>query len=381
MKTRSSYAVLTRFGIIAAVLATLLLIAPAASAQQALNPAEVTYAENDTVAVGTYLAVDPEGEAVTYSVSDEKTFAITEDGGVLTFNSPPDFEKMEEHKVDVMANDSFLIKVTITITNMEEGATVTVGPPRPQVGRMADASVEDMDGGETDQMWTWQRSADMTDWEEIEGADAAIYHPTSADVGMYLRASVSYIDAAKGEDDAATEDVDESRDTASGVSELKVEASPDANAAPMFDPGDDGVDHDEVDTTPNAFRITIKENSTGAIGDPITATDADNDVRLYSLVEVPALDADASARFEIGERSGQISVTDGTVLNAFDDTDIADGNNAASYVVTVTATDPSGAPGTATVQIVVDDVDEAPVLTDGNATKLTIGEREQLQYN
>ena len=374
MFNRPLNAVLTRLAIVAAVLATLMLLAPAASAQQVVNLMEVTYAENDTVPVGTYLAVDPEGEAVTYSVSDEETFAITEDGGVLTFNSPPDFEDMEEHKVYVLGNDAMLLEVTITITNMEEGATVTVGPPRPQVGRMADASVEDMDGGETDQMWTWQRSADMTDWEEIEGADAAIYEPTSADVDMYLRATVSYLDNAKGEDDAATEDVDESRDTASGVSELKVEASPNANAAPEFSPD---VDHDEDDQTDNIYQITIDENSTGAIGEePITATDADNDVRLYTLDEGTGARDDNAARFEIGERSGQISVTDKTVLNAFDDTDIPDGNNAASYDVTVTATDPSGATGTATVRIVIDDVDEAPVLTEGNATELTIGEAD-----
>ena len=374
MKNRSLYAVLTRFGIIGAVLTAVLFIGSVASAQ-GVNSTAHEYAENTDIAVpiGTYSAVDPEGEGVEYGVSDEDNFAISQEG-VLSFKESPDFEDTPSYDVNVTANDAVLVEVTITITNMEEGATVTVGPPQPQVGRLADAEVEDMDGGETDQMWSWQRSADMTDWEEIAGADSAIYTPTSADVEMYLRASVSYVDAAKGEDDASTEDVDESRDTASGVSEEKVEASPDANAAPMFDPGEDGVDHDTSDATPDAFPITIKENAEGAIGEPITATDADNDVRLYSLVEVPPLAADAPARFEIGERSGQISVAADTELNASTDAPVQDGNNAANYVVTITATDPSGATGTATVQIVVEDVDEPPVLTEGNATELTIGE-------
>ena len=372
MKNRSLYSVLTRFGIVAAVLATLLVIAPAATAQQAINPAEVTYAENDDVAVGIYSAVDPEGEGVVYGVSDEDKFAITEDG-VLSFNDPPDFETQDKYTVDVLANEEMLIGVTITITNMEEGATVTVGPPQPQVGRMADAEVEDMDGGVTDQMWSWARSSDMMEWTPIEGADNFIYTPTSADVLMYLQATVSYIDAAKGEDDDATEDVDESRDTASGVSEEKVEASQDANAAPEFAPDVDSTP-DDADDTPDIYQITIDENTTGAIGDAITATDADNDVRLYTLVEVPPLAADVPARFEIGERSGQISVASGTVLNAEEDANIPGGNNDADYDLTVTATDPSGATGTASVQIVVDDVDEPPVLTVGNATELTIGE-------
>ena len=103
-----------------------------------------------------------------------------------------------------------------------------------------------MDGGVTDQMWSWARSSDMMVWTPIEGADNAIYPATSADVGMYLQATVSYIDAAKGEDDASTEDVDESRDTASGVSEEKVEASQDANASPMFAPDVDTDDNPET---------------------------------------------------------------------------------------------------------------------------------------
>ena len=66
------------------------------------NAKEVDYAEGDnTMAIGTYVAVDPEGEDVTYSVSDEDNFAITEDGGVLTFNEAPDFESMDSYTVTV----------------------------------------------------------------------------------------------------------------------------------------------------------------------------------------------------------------------------------------------------------------------------------------
>ena len=187
---------------------------------------------------------------------------------------------------------------------------------------------------------------------------------------MYLRATVSYIDPATSEDDASTADVDESRDTASGVSEKKVEASPNANEAPKFAPD---VDSDDDGDEPDIYRITIKENAEGAIGEePIAATDGDNDVLLYSLTE--AIPRDDGARFEIDERSGQISVTSGTVLNFSGDTAISEGNNAAFYDVTVTAADPSGAEGMVTVNIVVEDVDEKPVLAETNATEASIGE-------
>ena len=105
---------------------------------------------------------------------------------------------------------------------------------------------------------------------------------------MYLQATVSYIDAATSEDDASTEDVDESRDTESGVSEKTVEANPNANEAPKFAPD---VDSEDAGDDPDIYRITIKENATGEIGeDPIAATDADNDVLLYSLTEAESSD-------------------------------------------------------------------------------------------
>ena len=188
---------------------------------------------------------------------------------------------------------------------------------------------------------------------------------------MYLQATVSYIDAAKGEDDASTEDVDESRDTASGVSEEKVEASPDANASPMFDAGEDGVDHDSDDATADAYLITIDENSEGEIGDAIAATDTDGDVRLYDLGAETDND---NGDFTINDRTGQISVGAETPLDFENGLGTGPDGATNTYVVTVIATDPSGATDMATVLIVVEDVDEPPVLAGTNATELTIGE-------
>ena len=176
MKNRSLYAVLTRFGIVGAVLTAVLLIGSVASAQ-GVNSDAHEYAENSDVAmvpVGTYSAVDPEGEGVEYGVNDEDNFEISEEG-VLSFKESPDFEAQDEYKVTVTANDSDLIKVTITITNMEEGAVVTVAPPRPQIGNPVTASVEDEDGDAKDQMWSWERSSDMMEWTPIDDATQSSY--------------------------------------------------------------------------------------------------------------------------------------------------------------------------------------------------------------
>ena len=391
MKNRSLYAVLTRFGIIGAVLTAVLLIGSVASAQ-GVNSDAHEYAENTeiTVPLGTYSAVDPEGEGVEYGVSDEDNFAISEDG-VLTFKSSPDFEDTPSYMVNVTANEAVLVEVTITITNVQEDGSVELDQPQPEVGVLVMASVEDDDFGKDDEnrpaviMWQWARSSDMVTWEDIEDAESKGYTPVAADVGMYLRATASYDDPAPPADDDTTKDMNEglvSTPEDTGISERTVRGSPSANARPLFPDENDPPGADPI-------TINIDENRTGAIGDRVVAMDADNDVRLYSLTEASPrtvdVDGDANPRFEINERTGQISVADGTVLNADPDANIDNGNNVAFYEVTVTATDPSLATDTVTVTINVADLDEPPTGLDvmdsngdgtnnQNPTELTIPE-------
>ena len=102
--------------------------------------------------------------------------------------------------------------------------------------------------------------------------------PTTDDVGNYLRATVTYEDKS-GEK------------TISGVTAEPVEARTLANARPEFS--------DDIEA------ITVNENVSGAIGDPILATDDDNDVLLYALDGATAAD---NAKFTIGKTTGQLSV-------------------------------------------------------------------------
>ena len=114
-------------------------------------------------------------------------------------------------------------------------------------------------------------------WDDIEGAESDDYSPVAADAGMYLRATATYDDAAEPDDDPATKDVNEGLVSTSGdtgISERTVEGSPPANAAPAFPDKEAPVGADTI-------TINEDENVTGAIGDRVTASDADNDVRLY----------------------------------------------------------------------------------------------------
>ena len=108
------------------------------------NPAMVVYVENDTVAVGTYLAVDPEGSGITYSLAevddvdgvdvdaDNDLFEISSIGGILRFKSSPNFEDAQDDGTNNMyqvavradvADDSghFITEtVTVRVTNVNE---------------------------------------------------------------------------------------------------------------------------------------------------------------------------------------------------------------------------------------------------------------------
>ena len=103
MLNRPLNAVLVRLAIVAVALAALLLIAPAATAQEAdADPpcatnddgvVECGYDENGTDAVADFSAMDPEGEGIDWAVEGDRRqadFDIT--GGVLTFKKSPNFE-------------------------------------------------------------------------------------------------------------------------------------------------------------------------------------------------------------------------------------------------------------------------------------------------
>ena len=122
-----------------------------------------------------------------------------------------------------------------------------------------------------------------------------------------------------------------------------------SNAAPVF--------------ASTSVEIVVDENTPGgtAIGQPVTATDADGDDITYSLSGVDASD------FTIASTSGQISLAPTTTLDYETDS---------SYSLTVTATDSFSATGTAAVTVTVKDVYEGPYLIpDPSAAHLSIGQQ------
>ena len=106
-----------------------------------------TYRENGTSTIYTFRASDPQrGTTITWSLTgfDSGDFTITPDSsgrGVLTFNSPPDFEspadadRDNEYELAVVAADdegnADRVDFTITVTNHNEGVEPTISTRRP----------------------------------------------------------------------------------------------------------------------------------------------------------------------------------------------------------------------------------------------------------
>ena len=314
----------------------------------------IKYAENDTGAVATFTAVDPEEKDITWSLSgtDAEDFKI--DDGVLTFSSKPNYEAPADNDTDntyevsvvasARADDTDAIRtvtraVTVEVTNVEEAGSIMLSTLQPQVGVQVTATLNDADTRDADgntetitATWQWYRGS-----IEIPGATTANFTPSSGDVGFVLVVKASYDDA---------EDKDKS---AEQTSAHPVRAAPASNIAPVFP--DEAVADNDVLIKPRE----VDENTASGenIGAPIAATDP-GDVLTYAFAG-EANNA-GEALFDIDRATGQLMTKD--ALNH----EAAGGD---SYTVTVTATDPFGVPAVApaVVTIEVADVNEAPTIT------------------
>ena len=305
-------------------------------------------------------ATDPESDTLVYALTgtDASSFTIDTASGQLKTSASLDFETDSSYSVNVTVHDGknavgvadttvdATIAVTISVNNLEEAGTVSL-PATFTGGTEATASVSDLDGTVSSPSWRWARGTTATGpFTNIGGAASAGYTPVAADVGKYLRATVTYTDPqGPGK-------------TASAVSSSMVGAS---NAEPAF-------------SADSATR-TLPENSGAGepvVGGVITATDGDSDTLTYSLSGTDA------ARFEI-DSDGQIKVKTGSTHTFnFEATK-------KSYSVTVNVRDSKDAAGNAdtviddtiAVTINLTNVNEAPeitnLLTSSNAPENSSG--------
>ena len=357
------------------------------------DPAQITgsptptFSENGTAPVETFVAIDQDRGAVSWSLSgpDEDLFTI--DGGALRFKEPPDYEDPQSslggnlYMVTVEAGGGER-DVDVTVTDVDEAGIVSIDRPQPQAERPLLASLSEDDAWFTTGGWQWARSQDGVIWANIEGATSHRRSPTRADVGMYLRATVTYSDKFGA------------NKTASAVSAYRVEPRTLANAAPSFTKQDENQDTAYIDI----YR-SVPENTDvgGPVGEPVSATDADEDILFYELLDTPDLkEEDGNPRFTIDSLSGQIRMAKVLGADAEEQEDVnsadlpgdpmlperenAGGSEVpeaqrnSKYVLRVKVSDPSTASATVNVIVTVTNVNEAPEFDEDAPTLLRVVE-------
>ena len=340
-------AVLIAAGVLAAAALVLAVSDRPAFAQESY---EIDFPENGQGSVAVFTAQDPEGDTITWELSDgadKDLFSI--DDGVLSFKSSPDFENEADadsnnvYVVEVKAKDGITANtdswptatVHVTVTNVNEPGVVTLSTA-PRQGVALTASLSDPDDYVNRQssfsvtwQWAWSTRATGT-WTDIPSAtglgDAgASYTPGADDVGRYLRATATYADGHGG------------GKIARAVSQAAVDRK--HYAAPSFD--------DDATTR----RIAEDASSGDSVGAPVVANHNPNDILTYTMA---AKDAGTipTGLFTINSGTGQITV--GTAAASLNH------EGTSSYVADVTATDPGNNQDTTEVTIQVTDVDEPP---------------------
>ena len=297
--------------------------------------AEFTVNEGHTGPLRTYQKGDPDrpsqttnwgpaGSSEVLSGADSDAFAFDQQRGRLTFASPPDFEGGgSQYQVTLTANDGTLdgsLDITVNVANLEETGTLALsgGVLQGANGVLLQATLTDPDGVAT-QTWVWQRRTGTSDpWTDIASTNAASYTPTAADVGQYLRASVTYTDGAGTEETTLTV----------------------ATESPTLN--DDSGNQPPTPPDPLPQVDAIPENAGGRNVARVVFTDPEGERLTYSL--------DGSSEFAINTGTGQITVQSGGL----------DYEDTTSHEVTVKAADPLGAFATATLTVHVMDVNEPP---------------------
>ena len=368
------------------------------------GPRSVRYPENGTDPLASFTAFDEAGHVIRWSVSGRDDDLFTIDDGVLYFREPPNYEDPQSaadsellsvknvYRVTVEAAGGTR-NVTVTVTDVDEAGAASIDRPQPQVGRPLSASLRDEDDMVDDQRWQWARSVDGRAWTNIEGATEPQRRPSQADVGRFLRATVTYSDKFGP------------RKTASAVSVNRVELTTLFNAAPSFA----GQDDDESTRYIDIARSVPENTAVGMpIGEPVSATDADEDILFYELLDTPDLrdtpdqeEDEGDARFTIDSLTGQIRVgkvlgadpgateddadqrededsTNLTGLPALPGDETADDAANSEYVLRVRASDPSTAFAVVNVIVRVAEVNEPPAFDGEAPTLLSVVEKAGL---
>ena len=279
-----------------------------------VGPFEI--AENTTGSLGTITAVDPDGDTLSFSVSDETNFSIDSSTGELSLVVGQDFETVPSLSVDVTVVDgnggSDVATVTVNILDANDAPElVEVGPfeiAENTTGSLGTITAIDEDGD------TLSFSvSDETNFSiDSSTGELSLIVAQDSEVVSTLRVDVTVTDESGASDTA----------------EVIVNIG-DANDAPEL-----------VEVGP----FEIAENTTGSLG-TITAVDPDGDTLSFSVSD--------ETNFSIDSSTGELSLVVGQ-----------DFETVPSLSVDVTVVDGNGGSDVATVTVNILDANDAPELVE-----------------
>ena len=310
------------------------------------------------------VAVDPDGDTLTYSLSgdDAASFDIDELTGQLSTGAVFDYEAKSVYSLTVSVLDGKdangnpdsavddSIAVSVMVINEGEPGILALTSAQPRVGSSLVAALTDPDGIVGEAEWVWHRSTNPspvfeTSWQVISGAKTSSYTPVEADLGYYLRVTAVYDD---GHGPGKKRQV---------VSDGEVVAFP----GPSFPE----AKSESGRLTGLSVVRSISETAIAGekVGGSVVAESPNGNVFTYTL------SGDDAALFTIDASTGQISVRAGTELDYESDK--------RSYTLWVTATDRLGVASTVAVVVQVSDVELTGIGLKYDANNNEVIDREE----
>ena len=296
----------------------------------------ISYEENRTDTVATYIASDPKGTSITWSLSvgdDSRHFSISNDG-TLTFKTSPDYETPEDadtnnmYLVEVRASNGpniGTLDVTVTVTDVNEPPAFAEETDARTIAEGTEAGVD------------IGTPVSATDPDASETLTYSLAEADTASFGIIPRSgqlqTKATLDHETKDNYTVTVTATDSSDASDTIT-VTITVT-DENETPEF-PSTETGDRQVAENTPASRDI----------GAAVAAIDPDTGDTLTYTLEGTDLDS-----FDIDSASGQIQTKSGVTY---------DHEVKSSYSVTVKADDNNGGTTTIDVTITVADVNEPP---------------------
>lgn len=265
--------------------------------------------ENFTGTIGKFIAADPEGKTLTYTVTDSR-FTIGTDG-TLSNTTPFDYESTNRYTVTVKVSDGTMTstaKITVIVDNVNEpvharDTSFTIDEGR--IGTVGQVSAYDEDGTAPAFSVSDTSKYTVNSLGNLSVKTPFDYNVTKSDTVLVFVTDGTFTDTAR---------------VVINVGNV--------NEPPVLQPND---------------SLTVPENCTGCTAGQVVATDGDGDTLTYTIDD-PRFDIDSTGKITTKEP--------------------VDYETEKEITVKVTVTDPSGAKDSLDYTIKVENVNEPVHVND-----------------